>query len=114
MGEDEGVDVVAGVALGVFRGSKRPEDLPLLLSELRASWQLVREALDLSGAVRGEPRPLARGVPLRELDEKGFSVEKDGSLFTISISMRRTFRDGSELRRVFSTAVKALPGLLGN
>ena len=91
--------------------------------EWRAGWsarfrvvegQLVREALDLSGAVRGEPRPLARGVPLRELDEKGFSVEKDGSLFTISISMRRTFRDGSELRRVFSTAVKTLPGLLGS
>ena len=90
--------------------------------EWRAGWsvrfrvvegQLVREALDLSGSVRGEPRSLARGVPPRELDEKGFSVEKDGSLFTIRISMRRTFRDGSELKRVFSTAIKALPGLFG-
>ena len=91
--------------------------------EWRAGWsarfrvvegQLVREAVDLSGAVRGDARLLARGVPPRVLEEKGFSVEKDGSLFTIRLRMRRTFRDGNEMTRVFSTAIKSLNSLFEN
>jgi len=46
-------------------------------------------------------------------DEKGFSVEKTGSLFNVELRLLRRFRNGTELRRVFSTSVKSLPGLLG-
>jgi len=75
--------------------------------------ELVRESLDISGAARGEPLSLARGVMTAGSDGKGFSVEKSGSLFTVDIRFLRTFRSGSELRRVFSTSVKSLPSLLG-
>ena len=74
---------------------------------------LVREALDIAGRVRGEPRLLVRGVEAEGDDEKGFSVEKAGSLFNVELRLLRSFRNGTELRRVFSTSVKSLPGLLG-
>tara|TARA_B100000809_G_scaffold262615_1_gene313984 strand:- start:174 stop:800 length:627 start_codon:yes stop_codon:yes gene_type:complete len=74
---------------------------------------LVREALDIAGRVRGEPRLLVRGVAAEGGDEKGFSVEKTGSLFNVELRLLRRFRNGTELRRVFSTSVKSLPGLLG-
>ena len=74
---------------------------------------LVREALDIAGRVRGEPRLLVRGVAAEGNDEKGFSVEKTGSLFNVELRLLRRFRNGTELRRVFSTSVKSLPGLLG-
>ena len=74
---------------------------------------LVREALDISGRVRGEPRLLVRGVAAEGGGEKGFSVEKTGSLFNVELRLLRSFRNGTELRRVFSTSVKSLPGLLG-
>lgn len=73
--------------------------------------QLVREALDISGAVRGEPRLLSRGVATGGAGEKGFSVEKSGSLFNVELRLKRNLRDGTELHRVFSTAVKSLPSL---
>ncbi|MEE3297028.1 MAG: prepilin-type N-terminal cleavage/methylation domain-containing protein [Planctomycetota bacterium] len=74
---------------------------------------LVREALDIAGRARGEPRLLVRGVAAEGDDEKGFSVEKTGSLFNVELRLLRSFRNGTELRRVFSTSVKSLPGLLG-
>ncbi len=74
---------------------------------------LVREALDIAGRVRGDPRLLVRGVEAEGDDEKGFSVEKTGSLFNVELRLLRSFRNGTELRRVFSTSVKSLPGLLG-
>ena len=74
---------------------------------------LMREALDVAGRVRGEPRLLVRGVAAEGDDEKGFSVEKTGSLFNVELRLLRSFRNGTELRRVFSTSVKSLPGLLG-
>ena len=74
---------------------------------------LVREALDIAGRTRGEPRLLVRGVAAEGDDEKGFSVEKTGSLFNVELRLLRSFRNGTELRRVFSTSVKSLPGLLG-
>jgi prepilin-type N-terminal cleavage/methylation domain-containing protein len=74
---------------------------------------LVREALDIAGRVRGEARLLVRGVAAEGGDEKGFSVEKTGSLFNVELRLLRRFRNGTELRRVFSTSVKSLPGLLG-
>ena len=74
---------------------------------------MVREALDIAGRVRGEPRLLVRGVEAEGDDEKGFSVEKTGSLFNVELRLLRSFRNGTELRRVFSTSVKSLPGLLG-
>ena len=74
---------------------------------------LVREALDIAGRVRGDPRLLVRGVEAEGDDEKGFSVEQTGSLFNVELRLLRSFRNGTELRRVFSTSVKSLPGLLG-
>jgi prepilin-type N-terminal cleavage/methylation domain-containing protein len=74
---------------------------------------LAREALDIAGRVRGEPRLLVRGVAAEGGGEKGFSVEKTGSLFNVELRLLRSFRNGTELRRVFSTSVKSLPGLLG-
>ena len=73
---------------------------------------LVREALDIAGRVRGDPRLLVRGVEAEGDDEKGFSVEKTGSLFNVELRLLRSFRNGTELRRVFSRSVKSLPGLL--
>ena len=67
---------------------------------------LVREALDIAGRVRGDPRLLVRGVEAEGDDEKGFSVEKTGSLFNVELRLLRSFRNGTELRRGFSTSVK--------
>ena len=74
---------------------------------------LVREALDIAGRARGEPRLLVRGVAAEGDDEKGCSVEKTGSLFNVELRLLRSFRNGTELRRVFSTSVKSIHGLLG-
>jgi prepilin-type N-terminal cleavage/methylation domain-containing protein len=73
--------------------------------------QLVREVVDLSGSPRGEPLSLARGVMSAVPGEKGFSVQRSGSLFTIDLRVRREFRDGNVLEKNFSTAIKTLPGL---
>lgn len=88
--------------------------------EWRAGWSarfrvvdghLVREVLDYSGSARGDAQSLARGIAPPALEQKGFAVEKNGSLFTIGLRVRRQFRDGNLLERHFSTAIKSLPGL---
>ncbi len=115
----DGNDVLVLKTGGPFNGAVRwgAHDQA---GEWRAGWssrfrvtagQLVREVIDLSGSVRGEPLSLARGVVPAEPGRKGFSVQRSGSLFTIDLRVRREFRDGKVLERNFSTAIKTLPGL---
>ncbi len=115
----DGNDVLVLKTGGPFNGSVRwgAHDQS---GEWRAGWssrfrvtggQLVHEVIDLSGSLRGEPLSLARGVVPAVPGEKGFSVQRSGSLFTIDLRVRREFRDGNVLERNFSTAIKTLPGL---
>ena len=115
----DGNDVLVLKTGGPFNGSVRwgAHDQS---GEWRAGWssrfrvtggQLVHEVIDLSGSLRGEPLSLARGVMSAVPGEKGFSVQRSGSLFTIDLRVRREFRDGNVLERNFSTAIKTLPGL---
>ena len=115
----DGNDVLVLKTGGPFNGSVRwgAHDQS---GEWRAGWssrfrvtggQLVHEVIDRSGSLRGEPLSLARGVVPAVPGEKGFSVQRSGSLFTIDLRVRREFRDGNVLEKNFSTAIKTLPGL---